>query len=59
MWIDELREKVKKADKFPLTKSYEEIKAGIEERAEHGADFTFFDYIHISDEIREKLRSED
>lgn len=58
LWIEELRNKTKRADKFPFAKSYDFIRNQIEECAEFGSSFTFFDYDYLDDETREKLRNE-
>lgn len=57
-WLEELKEKTSKADKFPLSKTYDEIKSEIDEVASFGQYFHYFDYDYMNDEIREKLRKE-
>lgn len=55
-WIEELLEKASKAEKFPFSKTYDEIKSEIDEAASFGQYFHYFDYDYMNDEIRERLR---
>lgn len=57
-WLEELSEKASRAEKFPFSKTYDEIKSEIDESALFGQYFHYFDYDYMNDETRERLRKE-